>query len=423
MWSKILGWSGTVLITWLAVSHASIAGGPPDDAPAPLISELGPSIDAATLGVTAPTPDVQAIETLIEDAMEDGAISGDERQLILAQARRRLGPAEFAGIETRLTGQPASPARLGTIELGADDAKPSAPGLDESSACCDEHVCGSLCENMYFFGRVEGWQGTVDDDSNPNNFGGRVGVNMGWPLKEAAGIGAQFGVSYGFYNFHGRGASNGANGGTENSSIEDHLMLTFGLFHRADLCEPCPDRWSWGVAYDRLLADNIGEEADEIALGQWRIQVGYALSASDEVGFWTTLGDEEDELKSLGSDVHPLHQCSIFWHHKWCEGADTRAWFGVAEDPGSFVFGADAEYPLNDCVALTARAQYILPSSRGGESGGIASGFEQEFWNIAVGLAYYPGGTSKSDTVAGRRWMPYFDVADNGSFALETLGD
>ncbi len=413
-------WKASCLgLTLAAMSQARTVGAaPPPSYPA--------EISISEAGSPAASPNAALINAMIDDARQDGVVSVQERNLIMSQARRYLAPSQVAEIDNRLGKGSTRPI---TLQEGAANGQAEslpAPGMagDGYAAamggCCDDARCGGLFNNMYLFGNAEGWQGPVDDDANPNNFGVRAGFNMGFPLLECWGIGGQVGVSAGFYNFHGRGNA----GGDEGSSVERHFMNTLGIFQRADLCSPCPRPWSWGIAYDRLYAERIGEEADTIYIGQWRLQFGYALSETDEVGFWTTQGNESDRLLDLGSDVHPLHQYNVYWDHHWCIGADTRWWIGLAEDPGSVVFGASSNYPLNDCLALTATAQYIHPSSGPGEKVfATDSGFEQEFWNIAVGIAWYPSGGAQTKTVAGHRWMPYFNVADNGSFALETNGD
>jgi hypothetical protein len=424
MASSIRGWfreAFRVGLTWGAISGAGAVGAAACEEnplePVPVVQQMDDAFGPVLHGAAS---DTSLIESLIDDAMQDGAISDDERSLILAQARRHLIPAEVAQVEKWLANQPGEIVTAGLVVAKSDEPKPAAP-VDTADpkapvpACLVRPDCGGLFDNMYYFAAVEGWQGPVDLGFGNGNFGGRVGINLGVPLLESLGIGGQLGVSYGAFNFHGRVNV----GGGEDSAIEDHLMMTAGVFRRADL-RPCGSRWSWGAAYDLLYADNIGLFSNELFLGQWRFQFGYALSEIDDVGVWTTQGNEEETLAPTPFHVQPLHQYNMYWHHKWCAGADTRGWFGLAEDPGSLVFGTDLHYPLNDCLALIGTAQYILPSARGGEfSPVIQSGFAQEFWNVTIGLAYYPGGNAHSQTVAGRRWMPYFNVADNGSFALE----
>lgn len=383
--------------------------------------------------VQASTANLAIVESLIEDAVQDGTISSEERRMILSQARRRLDAAGVAEVEARLATVPATPSAIENMSFSsatvspatalADDAKIVLP--QEGGVGCEEAGCAGWFDNMYWFTNTEAWRGTVDDDdSGTMNYGARVGFNLGMPLVEGRGIGLQFGMSYGGFDFHGRTGEGGAN---EDTSIEDHLVYTIGIFQRANLCGDNEQRCSWGIAYDRMYADNIGEEADEIYIGQWRLQFGYALSTSDEIGFWTTQGGEEEEMEDFDRDVHALHQYNFYWHRKWCTGADTRTWLGFAEDPGSFVFGADAQYPLSDCMALTASFQYILPSDDGGDrfvaGEPINSGYAREYWNFVVGVSYYPGGNAKTKSVTGRRYMPLFHVADNGSLALENTGD
>ena len=413
---------GAVCLGFVCLCLASSAGPPAVHAEDP--SELGalaPVKSRDEPATRSPASAIAFVESLIDDALQDGSISAEERALILAQARRHLVAAELAQLETWLSKQTGDIATVGHTLAQSDDQKEPTPAADsrERASCdpfADRPGCGGLFDNMYYFAAVEGWQGPVDFGFGNGNFGGRVGFNLGVPLLESRGIGGQFGLSYALYNLHGRSEL----GGGEVSAVEDHLMTTFGVFQRADLSGPCGQPWSWGVAYDLLYADNLGLLSNEVFIGQWRFQFGYALSATDEVGFWTTQGDESDRLTPLPFHVHPLHQYNMYWHHKWPAGADSRGWFGFAEDPGSLVFGADIHYPLNDCLALIGSAQYILPSASPGLSSPvIESGFAQEFWNMTIGLAYYPGGNAASKTVAGRRWMPYFHVADNGSFAIE----
>lgn len=347
------------------------------------------------------------VESLIDDASEDGSISTEERRLIMGQARRRLNGADVAEIEARLAALPATPATFGSVTKNtaigsiADEAK----AADNGNACCDEPGCGGLWDNMYVFGAADGWSGILDD-TDGNNFGLRLGMNMGIPVDECRGIGAQFGLSYNVYNFHGRNDE-------EPSAIEDQIYLTLGLFKRADLCNACPDRVSWGIVYDHVITDNTSENSWEFGVGQFRGQVGYALDYSNEVGLMLALASSEADGSNT-SDIRGLDQGSLYWSHHWCWGADTKLWLGIAEDPGEFVFGYRGEVPISNCVSLFGTAQYILPSTSGG-----STEFPEEFWNVSVGASYYPGGNAASKSVAGRRWMPLLPVADNGSFALE----
>ena len=352
------------------------------------------------------------VDSLIDDAMQDGSISTEERRLIMGQARRRLSGTEVAEIEARIATLPTTAATIGSVTNNtttrpvADDAA-TANGND----CCDEAGCGGHFDNMYIFGASDGWAGPLDDDDG-NNFGFRFGFNAGMPIDECRGIGAQFGMSYGAYNFHGRDSGN------EESSIEEQWLFTLGIFKRADLCAPCPDRISWGFVYDHMVTDNIGEDGWEISLGMFRGQVGYALSHSDEVGLMASIRADDDEVDGSSNNedaTSAFDQLSVFWHHKWPFSADTTVYTGIVEDVGEWIFGAKGEVPISNCVSLFGGVHYILPST----SGGSDPNYAEEVWNVSAGVAYYPGGNAASKSVTGRRWMPLLPVADNGSFALD----
>jgi hypothetical protein len=351
------------------------------------------------------------IESLIEDARQDGSVSMEERKLIISQAQRRLGAVEVAEIEARL-------ASMATTTKGDDQAasadNAAANGAD-CGRCCDEPGCGGLLENIYLFAAADAWKSIVDDNDG-NNFGARIGFNSGMPLIESLGIGAQFGMSYGAYDLHGRQE------GAEDSAIEEQLFLTAGIFKRSNLCCECPDRISWGIVYDHMITDNLGEQGWEIGLGQLRAQVGYAINPTVEVGLMGAVRVDEDELGGSSNDafnVWALDYVSLFCHKKWQWGADTWAYIGLPEDPGELLFGARAEVPISCCVSLFGAAQYVLPSTRGGDSGTTSSSFAQEYWNVTFGIAYYPHVPALTKCVSGRRWMPLLPVADNGSFMLE----
>jgi len=360
------------------------------------------------------------IESLIDDAMGDGMIGADERSLILAQARRRLSSTDVAAIESRLTAMPA-PRTVQDSPSGSDDAPATSStpsnhiALTPTESCCDEAGCGGCWDNMLLFGAADGWMGPIDDIDG-NNFGYRFGFNLGRPISECRGIGAQLGMSYGVYNFHGRFSGN------EQSSFEEQLFITAGVFKRADPCAPCPERLTWGVVLDQMITDNIGEDGWEINLSQLRWQVGYAVSFTDEIGVMGSLRVDDDEVNGTSNNATPvsaIDQASVFWHHKWPWSADTTVYTGITEDVGEWIFGAKGEVPISNCVSLFGGAHYILPSTSGGGDGQFA----QEIWNVTTGIAYYPGGNAVSKNVTGRRWMPLLPVADNGSFAIDASTD
>jgi hypothetical protein len=271
---------------------------------------------------------------------------------------------------------------------------------------------------MYIFGAVNAWRGPLDSVSE-NSFGVVGGFNAGRPLFEDAGIGVQFGMSYGVYDFHGRDEFSVE---SEPSSVEEQLFFTTGLFrHCEKCCDPCAslyDRVSWGVVYDYMVTDNTGAVAAELDLGQFRWQVGYACDCANEVGIMGSISDgSDDEFDALGLEhtTRSIDQVSVYWRHlHCCSGLETKVYTGWAEELGDWVVGFNASLPINDCWAMFGGFTYILPSSDGG-----ADGSSEEFWNVMTGFAYYPGGNARNNGICGHRWMPLLPVADNGSFALD----
>jgi len=63
-------------------------------------------------------------------------------------------------------------------------------------------------------------------------------------------------------------------------------------------------------------------------------------------------------------------------------------------------------------VATTAH--YMPPTARIG-----AVALMQETFFISIGIAFYHGCNSRTDSVSGQRWLPYLPVANNGSFIVD----
>jgi hypothetical protein len=176
-----------------------------------------------------------------------------------------------------------------------------------------------------------------------------------------------------------------------------------------------------------MLNDHFGQFAEDPTLSQLRAQVGYATSATNEIGLWgaaRVLGATRD-VSWVGSTTwRPIDQLNLYWHHKWqAGGADTSIWFGIPEQDqlgqsgtlGEYLAGASATVPLNDRFALFTLVTYMHPSSRPGPDGA-----EEEAWNFTIGVSIYPACDSRSSTVAGRSWKPLMPLANNGYFLVDT---
>jgi hypothetical protein len=316
--------------------------------------------------------------------------------------------------------QPVSHETVADEKKDEKTAAVAAPAPCANGTCCDER--SGICDNMVIFGAVNAWRGPLDSVSE-SSFGVVGGFNAGAPLLTDYGLGVQFGMSYGIYDFHGRDEFGPE---SEPSSIEDQLFFTTGVFRRCVSCcdDPCGsamDRISWGLVYDRMITDNTGAVAAELSLGQFRGQIGYACDCANEVGIQGSFSDgTDDDFDALGFDhtTRSIDQISVYWRHLCaCNGLDSRVYTGWAEELGEWVIGANATLPIDDCWALFGGFTYIMPSSEGGDDGSA-----EEYWNVMTGLAYYPGGNARSTSICCPRWMPLLPVADNGSFALDLGG-
>jgi hypothetical protein len=308
----------------------------------------------------------------------------------------------------------------------------SCGGCGGCESCGECGGCGSCCagalgglfDNVLVFAGGDGWKNHGDDDDN-NNFGYRLGFNSG---LGGSRIRFQFGASYGFYDFYGRENEPQDNAG------EGQLFLTGGVYKRSDVCGG--DNFSWGLVYDYMNSQNWGEEAIEIELGQIRCQIGYALSAYNEMGVWAAIGVDDALTRNLinAAIVAPKDQVNVYWLHNFEFGGETMVYIGLADEPNGanqvfqvpdlteLVFGVRGRAPLNDRIALYGNAHYIVPGTSQGDTApnGINNSYAEEVWNVSFGLIFYPGSKARACTVSGQAGLPLIGVADNGTFAVNT---
>ena len=283
--------------------------------------------------------------------------------------------------------------------------------LDNCGGCCDPWC---LRDSMYGFFAFDGWKDQADY-LDGNNFGFRTGVNAGIPLLRSRGIGAQIGASVGLYELSGR-----EQGAT--TTVENQTIFTVGAFKRSDYC--AGERFSWAIAYDHRFNDAYGVSGgDSLSLGQYRGLIGYALNPCDEIGFWMTqTNGDDDPLPATTAGIgligvshwsEPVQQYNFFWRRYWECGGETMLYMGAVEDPGEFVVGLDAQVPLSRRLSLFCGANYIKPSVDAG-----SPNYTEEIWNVSAGLMFFPGRCAQS-CCGPDRWTPLLPVANNGTFALD----
>ncbi len=292
-------------------------------------------------------------------------------------------------------------------------------------------LCPDPCPRIAWFGfaGVDSWRGVSDGTYQSNN-GFSSGVNGGAPLPwlSAYGFGAQFGGSYGIYDLNGQSKP------IQSPETQQQIFVTTGFFRRPDEHVP----FGFGIVQDWMFNNGFGTFANSPTIGQLRMQVGWAFNPLNEIGVWGAVHDiDSTKVNSNGANqtYRSINQLNVFWHHKWLLfGGDSWGYVGVPQQSrlpessspagtggslGEFILGSNWLVPLSDCVSMYANTAYMKPSAHAGTQNG-ATAAAQEFWNISVGLAIYPQRAARSTSVAGRQWMPYMPMANNGNFFVDT---
>ena len=267
------------------------------------------------------------------------------------------------------------------------------------------------------------------------DFGTVLGANSGFALAPDYGIGAQVGTSWGVYDWKGRLIDwNDPVGVSDDAAAAQHqFFVTTGIFK-----ETVGDsRWSFGVAYDWLVTVNFGNHGLDATLGQWRGQIEYALNSSNELGVTIVRGERGDRFEFEVIDepnpfvetFRPISHTDVYWHHAMANGTHLRLWLGFPDDErlisgngdadGSVIellIGSSIQTPITSCMDLYAGIQWGNPSVSSGNSFG---GSAENFSNISIGLAFYPGRSSPHRTVRRNCWMPYMPLANNQNFLVD----
>jgi len=248
-----------------------------------------------------------------------------------------------------------------------------------------------------------------------------TGLNMGAPIPGLRdyGFGWQVGISYGVYDFDGRIP---VVAGESAAGAQQQTFVTTGFFRKAQ----CDQRLSFGIVYDWMYNTNWGFFGNDPTLGQWRGQIEYAVSGCNGIGLWGAkrdlgslqLVDDGDLL--VGNRA--LTQVNLFWHHKFCSGADSWVWLGIPDHGryngdksfADWMIGFNVQVPLSDRLALYANASYLHPSAAAGYDASIEQGYD-----VGMGIAWYFGGNARSNAINGKCWQPYLPVANNSTFLVE----
>jgi hypothetical protein len=280
--------------------------------------------------------------------------------------------------------------------------------------------CEEECERVGIvgFAGLDSFKGIADGQFQ-SNFGAVTGVNIGllMPGLDEYGFGWQTGLSYGLYDFDGRTSAL-----ADRARSQQQLFVTTGFFRKAK----CDQRVSFGLVYDWMYNNQWGEYGVNPTLGQWRGQVEYALSGCNAVGFWGCARDLGAVNRLRDSQVlvtnRAITQANLFWHHKFCSGADSYVWTGIPDHgringDGSLIdwtVGASVQVPLTQRMALYANGAYYHPSAAASAGAAIESGYD-----VGMGVVWYFGGNARSCAINGKCATPYMPVANNSNFLVE----
>jgi hypothetical protein len=292
--------------------------------------------------------------------------------------------------------------------------------------CCSRLGCENDCSSLGIVGfmGMDAFNG-IADSPLPSNFGVVTGFNAGAPIAGLSdyGLGWQIGISYGLYDFDGRAP---VIAGESAAGAQQQTFVTTGFFRKAH----GDQRVSFGVVYDWMFNTNWGVFGNDPTLGQWRGQIEYALSGRNGIGLWGAkrdLGSVQVVSANLEVADRAISQASVFWHHKFCSGADSWLWIGIPDHGrldrteggslGDWILGANVQAPLTKRLALYGNFAYMHPSAA---AGAIAA--NETTWDVGMGVAMYFGGTSaRTHAINGNCWTPYIPVANNSTFFVDEV--
>ena len=271
---------------------------------------------------------------------------------------------------------------------------------------CKTHCrCPSLFDEITFLFAIDGSKQPQDFGVNAN-LGGNASVNWGFPVFKEYGIGAQFGT----------GVTASANAVRVfellgESTGRTQSFTTVGMFQRTD------SGFSWGFAHDFLYEKSY----DSFHLGQWRIRGSYLLSSNNEIGVTSSLNSYSDKGifgTNTAVTLSPIEQGSLYYRRFWGTGAQTTAWFGIADKHGEnnavtgpsqgkqvpFLFGGDLLMPLTASLVIYGETNMIMPSDTG-----TVDAF--------MGIQWYPGG--RAYRARRGKFSPLMSLASATSFAVD----
>lgn len=401
---------------------------------------------AAPVGTAVRTAEKRTPERHVPEKRTPEIGASREQSILVERPRQRTSAVSAAAYRTRVTrpsarfstDHPAEPEIFtgtnvlnGTVtvqqnptdvidgglvyEHGSEPMIGDFDGIDGGHDCSGD-ACAQCClipcpripwDNLTIFGGVQGFTGPKNG-GQAGSFGFQEGVNWGAPMPCFNGcLGMQLG---------GRFTQSNLSGAEITPETRHQAFVTGGLFRRVDY------GLQYGIVFD-YMSDDWYTNTD---LTQLRGEVAWVFPCAHELGFWMSASLDEDTAPATvfanqipvtgtatweGTDLY-----AFFYRHRFSgwEGANGRLFAGFSGGSDGFI-GSDLHVPLTCDLALQAGFAYLVPEEAKGPA---STGNEQESWNVALSLVWYPGcATSSSKSY----FTPLFNVADNGSFMVDQL--
>lgn len=287
--------------------------------------------------------------------------------------------------------------------------------LSEKNVYAQEECCPPTYPFVAeFFLDYDHFRGPADGTWN-GNAGAVVGANVGVSIWN--GIGAQVGASYGVYDWNGRGPL----GGRDSDSVQQQGFVTSGVFYKT----PCCRGFMGGVVVDYMFNKNFGVFGLNPNIGQVRWQAGYLLCCKHEFGVWgaANINTTHKHAFEIPVRFRAINQVSLYYKHIFDNCAEAMVWAGIpyrrsllisGKRSGNVLVGASFRAPLTSCLSVEGHGVYMSP-----QSNRYSHKFHNDAVNVSIGLTY-AFGVGSCDCCELWRAKPYFPVANNSNFLVDT---
>jgi hypothetical protein len=294
------------------------------------------------------------------------------------------------------------------------DAGPGGACVD---SCCDsigEQCCGGcggfggfggfggqLIDHLSIFGGIHAAKNNSNRGAD-GSFGFHEGLNLGTAAKNLI-LPPHVGLQIGF-----QAAQSNLDGAAFTLQERNQTFATFGAFRRAD------HGLQGGLVVDYLWDDWYYD----LQVGQLRGELSMAISDRQSFGLWFASPIDDDTVQSriFGTDVtedfETMDLYSVFYRTGLVAGGtgEARVFAGLTGASDGLI-GANSRLPIWNGWAFESEFTYLIPD----ETTGLGAN-ENEAWNVAVNLVWYPGSLACGNCFRYHR--PLFDVAGNGSLIL-----